>query len=81
MLILLTHNHKIQIFCVARYVGTGGVGANATAPSSDEQKPTEKSPLKTDSKNKYAAGEWINNDDPSNIDILYVEYTYYVEVW
>jgi len=42
---------------VTEQPGTGGVGANATAPSSDEQKPTEKSPLKTDSKNKYAAGD------------------------
>lgn len=35
----------------------GGGGANGTTQSSDEAKPTEKSPLKNDSKNKYAAGD------------------------
>ena len=47
---------NIKYFRLARNAGTGG-GANATTQSSDEAKPTEKSPLKNDSKNKYAAGE------------------------
>ena len=46
---------KTQTFYLALNAGTGG--ANGTTQSSDGAKPTEKSPLKNDSKNKYAAGK------------------------
>ena len=54
-IILLHAKIKTRIFYSARNAGTGG--ANGTTQSSDGAKPTEKSPLKNDSKNKYAAGK------------------------